>query len=242
VSEAEAHIIEVAELDLAFEPRPWAFAESRAGDIARHWAERKAALPRMFDGRILLLGRREFTKREDGATILHGAYFETDFKAFLAWRDFGFPDAEVCNCFAMAALQSSDGAFLLGEMGAHTANAGMVYFAAGTPDPNDVFGDKVDLFASVRRELREETGISPDEVAFASGWTVVHAPPRIACMKTTRSAETVESLKARIEAFLAAEPEPELQRMHIVRRPQDLEAIRSTRAVADFLRYALREV
>lgn len=239
MSAPQSRIIDVAELDLAYEPRPWAFAESRADEIARHWAERKAVLPRMFDGRILLLGRHEFVAREDGATILRGAYFETDFKAFLAWRDFGFPDASVCNCFAMAALQSSDGAFLLGEMGAHTANAGMVYFASGTPDRNDIFGARVDLFASVRRELREETGVSPDDVAFAAGWTIVHAPPRIACMKITRIDATAESVKARIDAFLAGDPDPELQRMHIVRRAQDIEAIKTTRAVADFLRHAL---
>jgi 8-oxo-dGTP pyrophosphatase MutT (NUDIX family) len=239
MSEPQSRILDVAELDLAYEPKPWAFAESRADEIARHWAERKAVLPRMFDGRILLLGRHEFLAREDGATILRGAYFETDFKAFLAWRDFGFPDASVCNCFAMAALQSSDGAFLLGEMGAHTANAGMVYFASGTPDHNDIFGMRVDLFASVRRELREETGVSPDEVAFAAGWTIVHAPPRIACMKITRIDTTAASVKARVDAFLAADPDPELQRMHIVRSAQDIEAIKTTRAVADFLRHAL---
>jgi 8-oxo-dGTP pyrophosphatase MutT (NUDIX family) len=241
VSESETRILRVADLDLAYEPRPWAFADNRAEDIARHWAERKAVLPRMFDGRILLLGRHEFAARADGETILRGAYFETDFKAFLAWRDFGFPDAKVCNCFSMAALQSSDGAYLLGEMGAHTANAGMVYFAAGTPDRNDVFDARVDLFASVRRELQEETGISPEEVSFAADWTVVYAPPRIACMKTTRIAATAQSVKARIEAFLARDAEPELHRMHIVRNPRDIDALRSTRVVADFLRDALRD-
>lgn len=241
MSRSDARILKAAELDLSFEAAPWAFAQSRAEEIATHWARRKATLPKMFDGRVLLLGRHHFAQRNDGATILRGVYFATDYKAFLAWRDFGFPDRSVCNCFSMAALQSSDGAFLLGEMAAHTANAGSVYFAAGTPDPSDIVGARVDLTASARRELREETGISADEVVEAAGWTIVHAPPRIACMKIMRLKETAQRAKARIDAFLAEDPGAELRRMHIVRRRQDLDAINSPPFVADFIADQVRD-
>ena len=241
MSRSDARILKAAELDLSFEAAPWAFAQSRAEEIATHWARRKATLPKMFDGRVLLLGRHHFAQRNDGATILRGVYFATDYKAFLAWRDFGFPDRSVCNCFSMAALQSSDGAFLLGEMAAHTANAGSVYFPAGTPDPSDIVGARVDLTASARRELREETGISADEVVEAAGWTIVHAPPRIACMKIMRLKETAQRAKARIDAFLAEDPGAELRRMHIVRRRQDLDAINSPPFVADFIADQVRD-
>ena len=239
MSEPGARLVKVAELDLAYEPAPWAFAQSRAEEIAAHWATRKAALPQLFDGRVLLLGRHEFARREDGATILRGAYFATDYKAFLAWRDFGYPDHDVCNCFSMAALVSSDGAFLLGEMAAHTANAGSIYFPAGTPDPSDIVGGRVDLAASARRELQEETGISADEVVTSPDWTIVHAPPRIACMKIMRMSENAESIKARVDAFLAQDPDAELRRLHIVRRTHDLAALSSPRFVADFIRRRL---
>ena len=128
----------------------------------------------------------------------------------------------------------------LGEMGPHTANAGMVYFASGTPDRSDIFGERVDLGASVRRELLEETGISPDKVAMAAGWTIVYAPPRIACLKITHSPDTALDIKTRVEAFLADDPNPELCRMHIVRRQQEIGAIRCPRFIVDFLNHALK--
>ena len=229
-----ARLLRVAELDFHVEPQVWDFAESRAVEIEAHWQTRKSAQPSLFNGRVLLLGRHELTERADGRHAIRGAYFETDFKNFLAWRDFGFPGS-VCNGFSMAALQASDGAFLLGEMGGHTANPGQIYFAAGTPDRKDVFGDCVDLLASVTRELEEETGVSARETLFDDDWIVVYAPPRIACMKVMRLATTAEAAKARIEAFLASETEPELARMWIAREPGDLPEARTPLFVRQFL-------
>ncbi len=234
-------IVEVAELDLRFEPRDWPFAAAEAERIAAHWRARRAAQPRLYNGRVLLLGRHAFETRADGAVVLRGGYFETDYAAFLAWRDFGFPDSEVSNGFSMAALVGSDGAFLLGEMAAHTASAGAIYFPAGTPDPGDVFADRVDLTASATRELKEETGLETQDVVYGPAWSLVLAPPQIAAMKIMRLAAPAEAIKARVDAFLADDPGAELARMHIVRGPQDIDQERSPRFVVDFLEYAFAQ-
>src|SRR5208337_2485789 len=172
-------IVEVAELDFAFEPKRWSFAEAEADRIASHWAELRERKPALFNGRVLLLGRRELASCPGGGLRLAGAYFETDYANFVAWRDLGRLGDAIENCFSMAALRGADGAFLLGEMAPHTMNAGKTYFPAGTPDPADIFDGKVDLDASARRELLEETGIAADEAAIRPDWTVVFAPGRI---------------------------------------------------------------
>jgi 8-oxo-dGTP pyrophosphatase MutT (NUDIX family) len=236
-----SRLVEVAELDLRLAARPWPFAQAEAARIEAHWRARKSAQPRLYNGRVLLLARHALETRADGARILRGAYFETDYAAFLAWRDFGFPDARVCNGFSMAALVAEDGAFLLGEMAAHTANAGAIYFPSGTPDPKDVVAGRVDLQRSATRELLEETGIAADEVAFGPAWTLVYAPPRIACMKIMRLSAPAEAIKARIDAFLADDPEAELATMHVVRGREDIDEQRSPRFVVDFLRYAFAQ-
>lgn len=162
-------LLKVGELDLAFEPTRWAFAKRQAVSIAAHWARLTRAKPSLFNGRVLLLGRRDLETRQDGALRLKGAFFETNYADFVAWAEFDHPGEPVDNCFAMAALRCADGAFLLGEMAPHTFNAGQIYFPAGTPDPNDVFDGKVDLEASARRELLEETGVRADETIIAPG-------------------------------------------------------------------------
>lgn len=234
-------ILEVAELDLKLAPEVWPFEQAEAERIAAHWRARQAVQPRLYNGRVLLMGRHALETSEDGAPVLRGDYFETDYAAFLAWRDFGFPDAQVCNAFSMAALVSSDDAFLLGEMAPHTANAGAIYFPAGTPDRSDVFEGRVDLTASATRELCEETGVEAREAAFGPGWTVVYAPPRIACMKLMRLDAPAEAIKRRVDAFLAADANAELSAMHIVRRPEEIDAKRSPRFVVDFLEFAFAQ-
>jgi 8-oxo-dGTP pyrophosphatase MutT (NUDIX family) len=210
-------IIPLTRLDLRFEPAPWLFAKERRAEIDAHFAKLRAAKPAMWNGRVLLLRRGEIA---DG--MLSGAYSEVDFASFIAWRDWDFPDKSVRNCFPMAALRSSDGAFLLGVMGAHTANAGRIYFAAGTPDPNDVIGDLVDLEGGVMRELAEETGLAASDVSPQPGWTAVLDGPRIALMKVIQTRDSADALAERIRAYLSSQKQPELADIHIVRSLSDL--------------------
>ena len=91
-------------------------------------------------------------------------YFEADFASFLAWRDWGFPDKGVFNGFGMGALRGSDGAFVLGEMAANTANAGRIYFPSGMSDPCDVRDGAFDIAGSIMREVEEETGLDPSPI------------------------------------------------------------------------------
>jgi 8-oxo-dGTP pyrophosphatase MutT (NUDIX family) len=203
----------------------WPFARERRADIDAHFAARQAKTPELWNGRVLLLHNHVFKDR-----ALAGAFFETDFASFIAWRDFGFPEAGVVNCFSMAALRSSDGAWLLGVMAPHTANPGRTYFPAGTPDPEDVSDGEVDLAANVLREVTEETGLVPADFHVEDGWTAVETGARIALMKVLQARQPADVLRARILDFLAGETQPELAGIHIVRDRADF-----TAAMPDFV-------
>jgi len=210
-------IFRVTTLDLKVRPFAWPFAAERREEIDAHFAEKQREKPDLWNGRVLL-GRN--TVHTDDH--LAADYFETDFGSFLAWRDWGFPDMSVFNGFGMGALQSSDGAFLLGEMGAHTSNAGRIYFPAGTPDPDDVRDGMLDIAGSVTREISEETGLNAADYTMDTRWTCVFAGPSIAMIRILRIELPGEALKARIEAYLARETRPELCAVHLVRSRSDL--------------------
>jgi 8-oxo-dGTP pyrophosphatase MutT (NUDIX family) len=210
-------VVGIARLDLAFAPRVWPFAQARRADIEHHFAERQQANPALWNGRVLVM--HAFGVEGD---TLRGAYLETDFASFLAWRDWGSPDPNMRNCFGMAALRGSDGGFVLGVMSEQTANPGKIYFPAGTPDLSDIVDGRVDIEGSVKRELLEETGLDADEMDAEPGWHMVLAGPRIALMKVLTARDDAATLRQRILRHLASEREPELSDIVIVRRPADL--------------------
>ena len=207
----------IATLDLKVKPFTWAFAAERRGEIEAHFAEQQRQKPALWNGRVLL-GRNTVRDGEH----LAADYFETDFASFLAWRDWGFPDKEVSNGFGMGALQSSDGAFLLGEMADHTSNARRIYFPAGTPDPDDVRDGALDIAGSVVREIAEETGLGESDYIMDPHWTCVFTGPSIAMFRILRVAATGEALRATVEAYLARESKPELRAVHLVRSVSDI--------------------
>jgi hypothetical protein len=213
----EMRVVAVKRLSLAYAPQPWAFAQTQRAAIERHFGELRRTKPALWNGRVLLVHDLRVAE-----AVLHGACFDTDYASFLAWRDWGFPDASVKNVFAMGALQAGDGGFLLGVMASHTANAGKIYFPAGTPEPDDVRDGEVDLTGNVWRELEEETGLTAADVEAEPGWHAVFAGPRIAIMKRLHAREPAEELRARILRHLARVPKAELADIHIVRGPEDL--------------------
>lgn len=214
----EISIIPIERVELRFAPRPWPFADARRAEIDAHFAGLRRDKPAIWNGRVLLL--HEF---EISGDAFHGAYLETDFASFISWRDWGWPDGTVRNCFGQAALRGSDGAFLLGVMAGHTANAGKVYFPSGTPDPNDVVGTSVDLAGSVLRELCEETGLSAADVEAEPGWHAVLAGARIAMLKVLQARVPAAELRDTMLEHLAGERQPELADIRIARGPADLD-------------------
>jgi 8-oxo-dGTP pyrophosphatase MutT (NUDIX family) len=215
---AGSEIFDLERLELAYTPQPWRFADERRAEIDRHFATLRQATPALWNGRMLLLREHAI-----GGKVFRGSFLETDFASFVAWRDWGFPDAGVLNCFAMGALRAGDGAYLLGVMGRQTVNAGKIYFPAGVPDRDDIVGDRVDLARNVRREMAEETGLGPDDYQAEDRWVCVRTGLRLAMMKPLYVPETAERLRGRILAHLAREPEPELADIRIVRNAADLD-------------------
>jgi 8-oxo-dGTP pyrophosphatase MutT (NUDIX family) len=223
----------VQQLDLSLTPLPWAFAEQRRAEIEAHFAKVREAKPAVWNGRVLLCRN----PRAEG-DVYRADYFETDFASFLAWRDWGFPDKSVFNGFGVGALRSADGAFVLGRMNGHTANAGRIYFPAGTPDPNDVVGGRVDLAASVVREVEEEVGLGPSDYRTSDDWTIVESGQAVACFRLLVSPLPAPELRERIETFLRSETAPELSGLKLVRSAADFDPAMPTFVTA-FLDSAL---
>jgi 8-oxo-dGTP pyrophosphatase MutT (NUDIX family) len=211
-------IVPIDCLDVGVAPFRWPFAEARRDDIAAHFEARRCKTPQLWNGRVLLM--RDFAI---AGGVLRGLYFETDFADFLAWRDWDFPDPAVVNCFPMGALRASDGAYLMGVMSERTANPGRIYFAAGTPDRDDLRGDTVDLLGNVLREIGEETGLTAADLAVSPGWHAVVDGPRVAVMKPVEVPVPAAEARARMLRHLAREKEPELSDIRIVRSAADLD-------------------
>jgi 8-oxo-dGTP pyrophosphatase MutT (NUDIX family) len=215
----------VTKLDLKCDAWTWPLAVERRADIDAHFALQQAEKPQLWNGRVLLGRNPVFSGDRFSAD-----YFEADFASFLAWRDWGFPDNSVFNGFGMGALRGSDGVYVLGEMAAHTANGGRIYFPSGTPDLDDLRDGMVDIPGSVTREVEEETGLTVADYRTDEHWDCIVSGAMIAFIRMLDVDIPGEVLRAKIEANLASHRSPELAAIHLVRGPADF-----TPAMPDFV-------
>ncbi|HZH51772.1 MAG TPA: NUDIX hydrolase [Microvirga sp.] len=234
----ELRITRVANVEARLKPMDWDWALRNREHIQANWQRRKAQTPKMYNGRVLMLRDLELTQERCVNT-----YFEVDYADLVAWIDLGNPDRSVANGFAMGALRGSDGAFICGVMDGHTANAGRIYFPAGTPDRSDVRPDgTVDLATSLTRELFEETGLAGADYRVGDEWIVVQRWPSVAMMRTVTLPVPAEEGAAAIRRSIAKQDPPELSDLKIVRGPEDIDPQKMPLFLQSFFRWSFGQL
>ncbi|WP_375463518.1 NUDIX hydrolase [uncultured Methylobacterium sp.] len=211
-------VVRLARLEARLVVYDWAWARDNAERVTENWRRRVAGQPALFDGPVLLACDCAIV-----GEVCRLSLFETTYARFLAYRDGGSPDGHVANAFAAIVPWSADGAVLLGRMGAHTANAGQIYFPCGTPDPGDVRGESVDFSGSAGRELLEETGLDLPEDA-PEDWVCLRGEGQLAFLRPVRFSDAAATLIDRMETHAIREDEPELSGIVAVRSAADIDA------------------
>ena len=212
--------------------QPWAFAEAYAAAIDAHWEKRQSANPSIFNGRTLMAVD---IRLADG--FLSADMVDAEFKAFLHWRDHGFPDESVKHLISLAAVITSDNALLLGEMGSQNVTGGLIYPPCGTFSFDDVAPDGIihDKKCAIR-ELAEETGLDAAP-HLNGGGLVIWCGAKVALVRLCRVPMDANEVRALAETHLNAQSDPELSAVHLVTGPGQIPSGRSPRYVEMLLRH-----
>ncbi|MCI5075680.1 hypothetical protein [Oricola sp.] len=146
-------VVRLRDVTLRLGEGPLRYERENRAAIDANWARLSAANPRLWNGPFFLFEAVSLT-----GDALSGTARRTDFATFLYWRDHGKP-GEATHITGSSMPVMADGALFAVRMGAHTANAGQVYFPGGSFDADDVIDGSFDVTRNLSRELVEETGL-----------------------------------------------------------------------------------
>lgn len=196
----------------------WPLAQRHDAEIERAWQRQQARVSGLFNGAVYLF--RDYTL---DAGRLAGTMFRTDFKSLLYWRALPFAASDsVREASGASLIRSAEGYLLFGRQAPGQLNSGRIYPPSGVIDADDVVGDRIDIDASVARELREETGLTAAGFERVPGYVVALAGVHVAIGVEWRSPLPAAELRERILAFLHAVAAPELDDIVIVRSEAQL--------------------
>jgi 8-oxo-dGTP pyrophosphatase MutT (NUDIX family) len=205
-------VVPIDRIDMRLEPGLHPFQIAEADSIARNWAQETAANPALFNGDVLL---QDEVRLEEG--VVRAQARLSDFATLLWWLKQRHPTSG--GIFVASAVPvSSDGALIVIRMARHTANAGKVYFAAGSLDRSDVMpGGQVDTLGNMARELREETGLSVTEAVADPQLYATAFCGRHYAFRLFRFPMTAQEMCRRIENHMQTDPDPEIDAVYAVR-------------------------
>ncbi|RUM08441.1 NUDIX hydrolase [Rhizobium chutanense] len=200
----EATVFPIAGVDLKVLPGTHPFVATEGAAIRENWAKETAANPALFDGRLVFQQRLSLT--EAG---ISGEGYVIPFSAFMYWRRQPQRGGGL-HIFAYPVLESADGALVAIRMGAHTANPGQVYFAAGSLEPEDIVDNSCDIEANMRREVHEETGFNLSDAVAGQQLYASHANRTVTLMRLFRFDMTADEMVERIEAHMLVAEDKEI--------------------------------
>jgi 8-oxo-dGTP pyrophosphatase MutT (NUDIX family) len=204
----EGPVLPVTSIEWRLEPGRHPLETDDAGAIDAGWLRRTANRPRLHDGEVVLgTGLSLAEGRLSGscrairyAGLLH----------FLELPDEGPPASPYRHLFAWPALVSADGRAVMGRMAAHTANAGRIYFPAGSLELVDFEGGLADIDGNMAREVREETGLDLREARPDPGYLLLPTGRLALVIRIFRFDRTAAELAGAARTFLAERHDDEL--------------------------------
>lgn len=180
------------------------FEIENAAAIEENWRREKEAQPRLFDGRLTM-----FTGHRVLGSALTAPFHMVRFATFMYWRKIEPVDGAE-HFFAHAVLVSRDDCLIAVRMAAHTANAGKVYFAAGSFEQADLRGGRIDIAANMAREVGEETGLDLGEAEAEAGYTAWRFGGQTVLVRRYFFDLDADKIMRRISRHVGADPEPEI--------------------------------
>lgn len=208
-------ILPVHRIDIVLDPAQHPFERGREEAIARNWRSEIAERPAIFDGTVVLLSEFGYA---DGR--LFGRCHAVRYSTFMYWRKERAGTA--AHAFAHPMLVAKDNALVAIRMAAHTVNAGRVYFAAGSFEPEDFPGGVVDPHGNMVREVQEETGLDISNVSRGERHYALATERGTVIFRRYFLDETADAVAARIRGFVAGEAEPEIEGPVVIRDARDL--------------------
>ncbi|RWA65694.1 hypothetical protein [Mesorhizobium sp.] len=209
-------ILPVDKVDVRLDPGPHPFERDNVEAIAENWRREMGANPALFDGTVVLLSALAY---RDGGLV--GCCHAVKYSTFMLWRKKREASGAE-HAYAHAMLVAGDNALVAIRMGAHTVNAGRVYFAAGSFEPIDFRDGLVDVDFNMIREVREETAIDLSGAERGRHYHALSTPSGTVIFRRYRVSEPADEIARRISAFVATEAEPEIEAPVVIRDATDL--------------------
>jgi 8-oxo-dGTP pyrophosphatase MutT (NUDIX family) len=197
-------VFPIAGVDLRVLPGDHPFYSANREAIAENWVSETAANPHLFDGRMIFQKRLALTSEG-----LAGEGHMIPFSTFMYWRRQPERQGGI-HLFAYPVIESSDGALVAIRMGAHTANPGQVYFAAGSLEPEDIVSGVCDVEFNMRREVLEETGLDLADSTPGERYYASHFRRTVTIFRLFRFDLTADEIVERIAAHMLVAEDKEI--------------------------------